>query len=91
MGRTLNRNLKRERAFPLVLVSNYNEVIRPRGELLKDKVPNFELEKAFFHSDYKFCKHWGISMDELRAAKRKREKKIKKTEKEVLWKYIPQF
>ena len=77
LGRDLNRNLKRERAFPLVLLANYRDVIKPRGELLKNKVSNFELEKAFFHNDYQFCKHWGISMDELIEAKQRSKAKNK--------------
>jgi hypothetical protein len=72
ISRTLNRNLRQERAFPLVLHYNYNQVIRPRGDLLKDRVQDFDLNDAFSGSDDQFCKHWGIDRSELEEAKAKR-------------------
>jgi hypothetical protein len=47
MKNNLNRTLKTEKSFPLILTVNYNEVMRPRGDLLKDKVKTFKLNKAF--------------------------------------------
>jgi len=40
----LGRPLTGEKAFPMLLHFNYNGVIRPRCELLKDKVKYFEFE-----------------------------------------------
>ena len=39
----MGRNLSNEKAFPLLLYYNYNGVIRPRCELLSDKVKHIEL------------------------------------------------
>jgi hypothetical protein len=41
--KTLGRSLQNDKAFPLMLKFNYNQVIRPRCELIKDKVKHFEL------------------------------------------------
>jgi hypothetical protein len=38
----LGRPLVNEKAFPLLLHYNYNSVIKPRCELLKDRVKHFE-------------------------------------------------
>ena len=65
MSRNLNRQLKKEPSFPLILLYNYNQVMRPRGDLLKEKVGHFDLETAFARSDEDFCKHWGIDLKEL--------------------------
>jgi len=40
LGKTLSQETK---AFPLMLHYNYNSVIKPRCELIKDKVKKFEL------------------------------------------------
>eukprot|EP00356_Strombidium_inclinatum_P009900 CAMPEP_0170485584 /NCGR_PEP_ID=MMETSP0208-20121228/4828_1 /TAXON_ID=197538 /ORGANISM="Strombidium inclinatum, Strain S3" /LENGTH=178 /DNA_ID=CAMNT_0010759283 /DNA_START=729 /DNA_END=1265 /DNA_ORIENTATION=- len=62
VARILNRTLKYERAFPLLLHFNYNDVIRPRGDLLRAKhgPRGFDLRQAFGHSDQKFCKFYDI-------------------------------
>ena len=75
MSRNLNRQLKKEPSFPLILCYNYNQVIRPRGDLLKEKIGHFDLETAFARSDEGFCKHWGIDLKELQNEKRKRRAK----------------
>ena len=58
--RSLNRQLKNERAFPLLLHYNYNQVIKPRGDLLKERFNYFELDKAFTPTDEEFCTLWNI-------------------------------
>ena len=40
--KNLNRSLMDEKTFPLILLYNYNEVIRPRCELLKEKIKHFD-------------------------------------------------
>ena len=85
--RTLNRQLNAERTFPLILHYSYNKVIRPRGDLLKDRVGYFDLKEAFCHSDEAFCKHWGIDLSELKDAKAKRHR-TNDDEKDILWKYV---
>lgn len=69
MQRDLNRQLKKERAFPMCLIANYNQVIKPRGDILKDRFNYFSLEEAFFNDDASFCRHWGVDPAELKAAK----------------------
>ena len=66
LSRNLNRQLKKEPSFPLILLYNYNQVMRPRGDLLKDRVKTFKFQDAFMHDDASFCKHWGITMEELK-------------------------
>jgi hypothetical protein len=39
----LGKPLSNEKAFPLLLYFNYNSVIKPRCELIKDRVKHFEL------------------------------------------------
>ena len=83
----MNRNLKEEKSFPLVLLANYNDVIKPRGDLLKDSVKHFKLEEAFLHTDKKFCRYWGIEPEKLADAKKSRTR-VNKAEREVLWRYV---
>jgi hypothetical protein len=45
--KTLGRPPTHEDLFPLVLLYNYNGVIRPRCELLKNRVKHFEYEEVF--------------------------------------------
>lgn len=49
--RDLNRQIKKEKSFPILLMHSYNKVIYPRGTLLKEKLNYFDLEKAFFTTD----------------------------------------
>ena len=58
----------------MVLHCNYNEVIRPRGDILKDRVGYFKFEEAFFCSDDEFCERWAISPEELEQAKANRQR-----------------
>jgi hypothetical protein len=86
--RNLNRQLKKERSFPLILLYNYNKVIRPRGDLLQEKVGNFNFERAFCHPDDSFCKHWNIEPSELQQAIKNRRAKKDDKELDILWKYV---
>ena len=45
--KTLGRPPANEKTFPLVLYYNYNGIIRPRCELLKNKVKHFEFQDVF--------------------------------------------
>ena len=87
LQRNLNRQLKQEKAFPLVLYYSYNKVLRPRGDLLKDRHNHFKLEEAFGHPDKQFCQHWGIDPSELQQARRQRHRK-NDTERDVMWQYV---
>ena len=51
LQRNLNRSLKKEPSFPFILHYNYNRVIRPRGDLLYEKIGHFDLEEAFKPGD----------------------------------------
>ena len=41
----LGRNLTKEKTFPMLLHFNYTSVIKPRCELLKDRVKHFEFDE----------------------------------------------
>ena len=90
VSRDLNRNLKEERAFPLLLHCNYNEVIKPRSDILKDRVGYFDLGEAFFATDEEFCERWAISPEELEGAKALRFREDN-SEREILWRYVNAF
>jgi len=92
VGRSLNRTLKHERAFPLLLLFNYNTVIRPRGDILKARLgaKNFKLHQAFCHSDEKFCEYFAVDPEELKEAKRKRAR-TNNEEKDVMWQYVSKY
>ena len=62
-------------------------MIRPRGDILKDRARGFDLAKAFSSTDEEFCKHFGIDMAELHQAKRNRYRH-NDHEKDYLWKYV---
>ena len=67
---------------------SYNKVIRPRGDLLKEKVKEtFKLEEAFSCTDEQFCSKYGIAMEDLKEAKRQRHRR-NDTEKDVMWQYV---
>ena len=71
----------------MILHCNYNSVIRPRGDLLYEKTPYFELEKAFMCTDEEFCDRFGIDPEEL--AKKKNQRKRKHDEeRDILWTYV---
>ena len=65
---------------------NYNQVIRPRGDLLKERFNYFELEKAFTPTDAEFCSLWSIDPSELEEAKQARYRK-NDLERDYLWSY----
>lgn len=73
------------KSFPLLLKYNYNNVIKPRCELIKDRVKKFEFYEVLPLTDEQFCAAYEIPMEEL-------EKKIKertqKEEKDTLWAYV---
>uniref|UniRef100_A0A7S3CN79 Uncharacterized protein n=1 Tax=Strombidium rassoulzadegani TaxID=1082188 RepID=A0A7S3CN79_9SPIT len=86
--RELNRPLKQEQAFPLILIYNYNEVMRPRCDILKEKLggKNFKLGVALAHSDEKFCAYYNVDLEELRQMKRLRQRKDN-SELDKMWVY----
>ncbi len=82
----LGRNLANEKTFPLLLKFNFNGVIRPRCDLLKEKLKYFELADVLPLTDEAFCFTYDISLDELE--RKKAERKIRE-EKDTLWAYVP--
>jgi len=74
----------------MCLYYNYNKVIRPRGDLLKDKQVHFELHEAFQMTDKQFCRRWNINIDELRKYQKLREREHE-VEIDHTWAYIKQF
>ena len=71
----------------MLLMHSYNQVIHPRGTLLKERLNYFDLEKAFFTTDEQFCKHFGIEKEELKKAQLAR-KRYNHEEKDYLWAYV---
>ena len=49
--KNLGRSLAKEKSFPLLLHYNYHGVIKPRCELLKDKIKLIVFEEVFPLSD----------------------------------------
>lgn len=84
--KTLGRPLSNEKAFPLLLHFNYNQVMRPRCELLKDRVKHFELQDVLPLTDEQFCLAYDISADEL---ERKKAERPARDERDKLWAYVP--
>ena len=84
--KNLGRPLANEKAFPLLFHLNYNQVIRPRCELLKDNVKHFELHEALSLTDEQFCLAYDISADEL---ERKKNERPVRDECDKLWAYVP--
>lgn len=69
-----------------MLSFNYNQVIRPRCELIKDKVKHFELHEVLPLTDEQFCLAFDIPVEELE--KKKAERPIR-DERDKLWAYVP--
>jgi hypothetical protein len=65
---------------------NYNSVIKPRCELLKDKVKHFEFHEVFPLTDEQFCLAFDVSYEEL---EKKKAEKPSRDEKDTLWSYVP--
>jgi hypothetical protein len=85
--RNLNRQLHKERIFPLMLHYNYTTHIWPRCELLLAQGnKHFDLEQALTGSDIDFCKKFGFDLEML-TAKRQERRFIE--EKDKLWVYVP--
>lgn len=86
MQKTLNRHPMNEKMFPLILLFNYNGVIRPRCELLKERVKYFEFAEVLPLSDEQFCLAFNIPLEEL---EKKKAERVIREEKDVLWAYVP--
>lgn len=84
--RNLNRQLPKEKAFPLLLHHNYSKVIWPRCELLlKNGQKHFDLIEVLKGTDQEFCKKFGFENNLLLEKKAERQKK---EEKDRLWVYV---
>jgi hypothetical protein len=85
--RNLNRQLHKERIFPLLLHFNYSTHIWPRCELLLQQGnKHFDLQQVLSGSDIDFCKKFGFDLADLES-KRSERKVIE--EKDKLWVYVP--
>lgn len=85
--RNLNRQLHKEKIFPLMLHYNYSKHIWPRCELLLDTGNrNFDIEQALTGTDVEFCKKFGFDLKQL---KEKRSMRQHKEEKDKMWVYVP--
>jgi hypothetical protein len=86
VSKNLGKVLTSEKTFPLLLLFNYNQVIKPRCELLKDKVTQIELENVLPLTDEQFCFTYEIQIEDL---ERKKAERPAKDEKDILWSYVP--
>ena len=84
--KNLGRPLIQEKAFPLLLHFNYNQVIRPRCELIREKVKHFDFMEVLSLSDEQFCLAYDVKLEELE--KKKAERPVRE-EKDNLWAYVP--
>ena len=87
--RNLNRQMEKEKAFPLLLHYNFTEHIWPRCEVLRDfGMKQFDLVEALSTSDEDFCERFEINP---RALEEKKAKKNYIEEKDSLWVYSTGF
>ena len=83
-NRTLNRQLAKEKAFPLLLHYNFQH-IWSRCEVLRDfGMKNFDVVEVLTTTDADFCKKFGIAKESL---KLKKSLKPVREEKDYLWTY----
>lgn len=82
----MNRDLKQEEHFPVILKFNFNEKIRPRCELVFAKNRDFNIGEVLKDDDETFCENFGIEYEDLLS--KKAEFEITE-EKDVLWQYVP--
>ena len=85
--RNLNRQLHKEKIFPLMLHYNYSTHIWPRCEMILDTGNrHFDLEEALTGSDVDFCKKFGFDVKDLEL---KRTERRYNEEKDNMWVYVP--
>lgn len=84
--KNLGRQLGNESAFPLLLHFNYNQVIRPRCDLIKDKVKRIEFSEVLPLTDEQFCLAYDIAPEDL---ERKKNERTVRDERDQLWAYVP--
>lgn len=82
--KNLGRQMTHDKSFPLILMYNYHGVIKPRCELLKDKVKHFEFHEVMPLTDEQFCLAFDISPEDL-----EKKKGVIRDEKDKLWAYVP--
>jgi len=85
LKRNLNRQLQKERAFPLLLHYNFTDHIWPRCEVLRDfGMKNFDLVEVLTSTEKEFCEKFNIKPSTLT-----HKKALKKfnPEKDQLWVY----
>ena len=83
--KTLGKQLVNEKTFPLLFYYNYNQLIKPRCELLREKLNYFELEHVLPLTDEQFCMTYDIRMEDLR---RKKAERPANEERDILWSYV---
>ena len=86
LTKVLNKNLEKEKAFPLLLHYNYHGVIKPRCELIKGTAKVILLDEIFKLTDEEFCNEYNVTPEELQM---KKSEKAQKDEKDILWAYVP--
>lgn len=62
LSRNMNRQLQKEKAFPLLLHYNFTKHIWPRCEVLRDfGMKNFDLVETLTTTDEEFCKKFDVT------------------------------
>lgn len=85
--RDLNKQLHKERIFPLMMHFSFTGHIWPRCELLRDNgIKAFDLESALLGTDEEFCKRYSLDTERLEAKKNERPQI---DEQDQLWAYVP--
>jgi hypothetical protein len=85
--RTLNKSIRNEEMFPMFLAFNYNGVIRPRIECLREKsIKDLNLPEILACSDEEFCVKFDVESQMLESKKAMR---VIKEEKDAMWQYVP--
>ncbi|CDW81088.1 UNKNOWN [Stylonychia lemnae] len=86
ISKQLGRQLKNEKTFPMLLMFNYQDVLKPRCELLKESQQYYQFEDVLPLTDEAFCEKFNFNPIELE--KKKDINKIRE-EKDILWAYVP--
>lgn len=67
LSRNMNRQLQKEKAFPLLLHYNFTKHIWPRCEVLRDfGMKNFDLVDTLTTTDEEFCKKFDVTPAQLK-------------------------
>lgn len=75
LKKNLNIQVQKEKSFPMLLHFNYNQVLQPRCEAIKQTriTREFDLVEVLKGSDEEFCNKFGVEQKTLDAMKKRRK------------------